>query len=279
MKYFYKKYLILAVIGALIIGIGSYLFLNKYLDRQEILVAAKDIKKGERIEDKDIILKQYLKSSIPESFIADKKKVIGKIIQIDRKKNDPVSIEMFSDAKNVNLIDNLKKDEVLLAIDLKYFEPLIDDLKVGNSISIISTQRDKELMDAFLKGSAGSQTVKDSAQTNPGTGNNTIIAIENQEQSSSGSSATTAIESISEKNYIDSNSFQLSEKIFIVNGQIIINNLEVIDIRKIINKDSNVLINNDKSNTYIYIKCSFGEAPIISLVTKEDKFKLVVGKI
>jgi hypothetical protein len=248
MKYFYKKYLILAVIGALIIGIGSYLFLNKYLDRQEILVAAIDIKKGERIEDKDVILKQYLKSSIPENFIADKKDVIGKIIQIDRKKNDPFSIEMFSDAKNVNLIDNLKKDEVLLAIDLKYFEPLIDDLKVGNLISIISTQRDKELM-------------------------------ENQEQGSPGSSAAAATESISEKNYIDSNSFQLSEKIFIVNGQIIIKNLEVIDIRKIINKDSNVLINSDKSNTYIYIKCSFGEAPIISLVTKEDKFKLVVGKI
>jgi hypothetical protein len=270
MKYFYKKYLILAVIGALIIGIGSYLFLNKYLDRQEILVAAVEIKKGERIEDKDIILKQYLKSSIPENFIADKKKVIDKIIQIDRKKNDPVSIEMFSDAKNVNPIDNLKQDEVLLAIDLKYFEPLIDDLKVGNSISIISTQRDKELMDAFLKGSI---------QTNPGTGNNTIIAIENQEQSSSGIPAATATESISEKNYIDSNSFQLSEKIFIVNGQIIIKNLEVIDIRKITGKDSNVLINSDKSNTYIFIKCSFGEAPIISLVTKEDKFKLVVGKI
>lgn len=260
MNVFYKKYLLLAVIGALIIGIGSYLFLSKYLDRQEIIVASKDIKKGEKIEDSSLIFRQYLKSSIPEGYIVDKSKLVGKIIRIDRKKNDPISMEMFSDSTVVNKVDSIKPGEILIAIDLKYFEPLADDLKEGCMISIISTQRDKELMDQINS----YQILKNQI-------------TENQLQNN-------IIQGSAEKNaagndFLDDNSYKLSDKIFMEEGQIIIRNLEVVSIRKITDKESNVLISSNKSNSCIYIICSIKEAPFVSFITKEDKFKLVVEKI
>ncbi len=47
----------LAILGALIIGAAFYLFLNNYLDRQEILVAAREISSGEKIEKDDLCFK------------------------------------------------------------------------------------------------------------------------------------------------------------------------------------------------------------------------------
>jgi hypothetical protein len=167
---------------------------------------------------------------------------------------------MFSDSVSTNKINNIKTGEVLIAIDLKYFEPVIDDLKEGCMISIISTQRDKELMDQLE-----SYQILENQLTGNQLQNNSI-------QRSTGKNT-------GNNSFLEDNSYQLSEKIFIEEGQVIIRNLEVVSIRKITDKENNLLINNNKSNSCIYLICSIKEAPFISLITKEDKFKLVVEKI
>ena len=79
-------------------------------------------------------------------------------------------------------------------------------------------------------------------------------------------------------NYLNSDVLQVSEKIVVVSSQIVIRNLEIVEIKKIANKEKNVISNNAKDTSYIYIKCSIKEAPLISRITKEDKYKIIVEK-
>ena len=68
MKKYYRKYLILAIIGSIIIGVAFYLLLNNYLDRKEIIVASRDINIGEKIGEDDLYFKEYYKNSLPETI-------------------------------------------------------------------------------------------------------------------------------------------------------------------------------------------------------------------
>ena len=45
-----KKYIILAVIGALILGAGTYFLLNIYFERVSIVAAKTNIEKGQKIK-------------------------------------------------------------------------------------------------------------------------------------------------------------------------------------------------------------------------------------
>ncbi|MDZ7837492.1 MAG: SAF domain-containing protein [Actinomycetota bacterium] len=81
-----RRYLILAILGALIIGISSYLFLNNFLDKTEILVFSKDIKVGEIIREDDLYLKYFYKNSLPDNYLVDKSEAVGQEIFIERKR-------------------------------------------------------------------------------------------------------------------------------------------------------------------------------------------------
>ncbi|HEY0088523.1 MAG TPA: SAF domain-containing protein, partial [Candidatus Lokiarchaeia archaeon] len=59
MKKYYRKYLILAITGSIIIGLAFYLLLNNYLDKREIIVASRDINAGEKIGEDDLYFKEY----------------------------------------------------------------------------------------------------------------------------------------------------------------------------------------------------------------------------
>ncbi len=145
MRNYYKKYLALGIIGAIIIGVASYLFLSNYLDKEEILVAARDIEKGEKVVETDLYLKEYYKNSLPDSYLTDKKEIIGKPINLPRLKDDYISEEMFNEEFGKNIFDHLTEGDVLIAIDIQYFEPILKELKEGDFISIISTIKDKDL--------------------------------------------------------------------------------------------------------------------------------------
>jgi len=246
MNFSYKKYLWLAVIGALIIGAGTYLFLSNYLDRQEIIVAAKDLSAGNFISDTDICIKTYLKSALPKNYLTKKSDLTGKVVMIDRKKDDPMTNDIFEKNPNQSITDSLKKGEVLLALNVSYPEPIIDELKKGSTISIVSTEMDKDLANSFYY---------DNSATDEG--------------SKDGNGAN---------NYLNSDVLQVSEKIVVVSSQIVIRNLEIVEIKKIANKEKNVISNNASDTSYIYIKCSIKEAPLISRITKEDKYKIIVEK-
>ena len=69
MKKYYWKYLILAIIGSVVIGLAFYLFLSNYLDREEIVIVSKDISAGEEIKEDDLNLKEYYKNSLPDNYL------------------------------------------------------------------------------------------------------------------------------------------------------------------------------------------------------------------
>jgi hypothetical protein len=246
MNFSYKKYLWLAVVGALIIGAGTYLFLSNYLDRQEIIVAAKDINVGDFISGTDICIKTYLKSALPKNYLTKKSDLIGKVVMIDRKEDDPITNDIFEKTPSQSIVDSLKKEEVLLALNVSYTEPILDELQKGSTISIVSTEMDKDLANSFYYGNSSiNEGLKDD--------NN-------------------------ENNYLNTDALQVSEKIVVVSSQIVIRNLEIVEIKKITNKEKNVISNNAKDIYYIYIKCSIKEAPLISRITKEDKYQIIVEK-
>ena len=138
-----RKYIILAVSGALIIGIGTFLLLNSYFEKVEIIVAKTDILSGQEIEEKDIDLIQYYKNSLPAGFIEKKEDVIGKKLMCQRKAGDPVTASVFEQEPRKSIVEKLKEGEVLMALDISYTEPLIDELVVGSCISIVSTEKEK----------------------------------------------------------------------------------------------------------------------------------------
>jgi hypothetical protein len=245
MHFSYKKYLWLAVIGALVIGLGIYLFLSNYLDRQEIIIAAQDLNAGDIIVGTDICTRTYLKSSLPKNYLTKKSDLVGKVLMIDRKKDDPMTSDIFEKKSNQSATDNLKKEEVLLALNVNYIEPILDELKKGNTISIVSTEMDDYANSYYYINSANNEELKNN--------NN-------------------------ENKYLSSDILRISEKIVIISDQIVIRNLEIVDIKKNVDKEKNVILDNSKSTFYIYIKCNIKEAPLISRITKEDKYKIIVEK-
>lgn len=246
MNFTYKKYLWLSIIGAFIIGIGIYLFLSNYLDRQEIIVAAKDIGAGKFIEDADICKKTYLKSNLPENYLTEKSELIGKVVMIDRKKSDPMTSDIFLNKSNNNITDSLTKGEVLLALNINYTEPLIDELKKGSTISIVSTEIDKDIRDSFYYSNLDTdETFKDSDY---------------------------------KYNYLNPDVFQISEKIVIASSQVIIRNIEIVEIKKITSDEKSIILSNSRNTSYVYIRCSIKEAPLISRITKDDKYKIILEK-
>ncbi len=81
------------------------------------------------------------------------------------------------------------------------------------------------------------------------------------------------------KSIIDLNSFSLDENIMIIDGQIIIKNLKIVDIKKTDTESNGLIAAKNKSSWCIFIKCSIKEAPVISRITKEDKYKIFLEKV
>ena len=118
MKNYYKRYLVLAIIGAAIIGLAFYLLLNSYLDKEEIVVASKDLPVGTIINDEDLEYREYYKNSLPEGYVIDGKEIVGGIINIDRRKHDYISSDMFEIREDEDDFSNLETGEAVIAIEV-----------------------------------------------------------------------------------------------------------------------------------------------------------------
>lgn len=258
MKNYYKRYLVLAIIGAAIIGLAFYLLLNSYLDKEEIVVASKDLSVGTVINDEDLEYKEYFKNSLPEGYMISGEEAVGSIININRKKHDYISNDMFEIRKDENDFSSLEIGETVIAIELQYTEPILLMLRNGDTVSIVSTIRDKELL-------SNNNVVKISNETNK---NSTLNDIDFQNYDDY------------QGNYIEINTFELSENIFSIDGQIIIRNLKILYIKENLNEnDGNILINNNNKTISMYFICSLEEAPLIARLTADNKYKIVYEKI
>lgn len=270
---YYKKYIVLAILGSLIIGMACYLFLNNYLDRQEILVAAKDIEKGRKIGEDDLCFKEYYKNSLPESYLTRKEDAVGRVINLDRKKDDYISMDMFGEESQKSIVYSLGKDEVLVSINVEYFEPLLGEIEIGKHISIVSTERDND-----LAGLWDSLKISNGGKEAYGYSGYSLDDIDDVDDIDN--------EDIDNKyfhdywnNYLDIATHKLSENVLLVDGQLMVRNLEVVSIKKNLVASGNVLINSNQNLVSVYIKCSLKEVPIVARLTKEGNYRIVVENL
>ena len=257
MKNYYKRYLILAIIGAAIIGLAFYLLLNSYLDKKEIIVASRDLSTGMVINDKDLEYKEYYKNSLPEGYMVAGKEIVGSIINIDRDRHDYISNDMFEIQKDEDDFSSLERGEAVIAIELQYTEPILVMLKNGDIVSIISTVRDKE----FINNNANEapNEIEESRTSNEIEFYNYVDPYED---------------------YIEKNTLELSDNIFSIDGQIIIRNLEILYIKENLSENSgNILINNNNKTINMYFICSLEEAPLIARLTADNKYKIIYEKV
>ncbi len=267
---YYRKYLALAILGALIIGAAFYLFLNNYLDRQEILVATREISSGEKIEEDDLCFKEYYKNSLPGEYLVSKEEVVGNIINIDREKDDYVSSAMFSDEPGKNILDNLAEGEILIAINVQYPEPVLEELKVGRHISIISTEKDRDVSGiGYYNASLNKDYLESSANASDDKNTSEARSYSMYENINTGAG----------RDYLDANSFQLSRDVLLIDGQLIVRNLEVISIEEYVSSSGNMLISSSGSSVSLYIKCDIRKASIIARLTQDNKYKIVIESL
>jgi hypothetical protein len=258
MKTSSKKYFVLAVAGAVIIGFGLFLLLNIYFEKTEVIVAKTDIKKNEKISEENITSVQYFKNSLPEGYMTEKNEVLGRTVTVERKKGDLLMQSVFQKGSDKNLQQDLKDGEVMMALSIVSTEPIADEIVRGSRICIVSTEREKEYSAQF--------------SSNTESQHSGMIYTENS------NSMNQYSENQLTGYLIDSRSLSLSENILVIDSQIIIKNLEVIDIRKAAAKKSNTIIGSSTENTYVFLKCNIKEAPIISRVTKDKDYKIFLEK-
>lgn len=257
MKNYYKRYLILAILGAAIIGFSVYLFLHNYLDRIKIVVAARDLKAGTVLTVDELKFQEYYSGSVPENCIILKEEITGKQINTDRRENDFISADMFGQEPEDNIFKSLSPGEVLVAIEVTHSEPILSKLRKGDLISIVSTEREKELTEIRVSGS-----------TDYDAGSGNAMDFKNMAESTGFNG-----------NYMDKNTIRLSENIIAVDGQVMVRNLEIIEIAENKKAGSSILVSEAKSIVSLYFTCSPEEAPVISRLTKEDNYKIIFEKI
>ncbi|MGM0368518.1 MAG: SAF domain-containing protein [Actinomycetota bacterium] len=240
----YKRYFILAILGALIIGLAFYLFLNNFLDSEKILVFSRDIEAGETITEEDLCYKAYYKKTLPEGYLTQKAGITGKMLHMDRKKGDYASTDILEEKKDNNLVSMLEDNEVLIAIQLPSFEPILDELTAGVRISVVSARRERDGFDNFDIGSE----IKD------------------------GEKAT-----FYNHDYLENNTFKLSRDILLVDKQIIVRELEILDLRRV-ETSQNTLINNSQKNTNVYLSCQISDAPYLAKIIQDGEFEIIVER-
>jgi hypothetical protein len=254
MVYSYKKYMIIALIGALIIGLSSYLFLNNFLERVSVIVLSHDVERGQIITEKDLENKEYYRNSLPESYVISGNEIIGKSINIDRKKGDFLREDMFEELDFLSIIGALDAGESILALNIEPSERIISELKAGDVITVMSAERDPGLLETvLLRPSYGSMPDNEDHKENFST-------------------------YIREGDYIKSTTFRISKNIISTGGQLVISGLEILEIRQDSSKSPNILITGQEDRYYVLIRCLLEEAPLLSRVLQKDSYKIVLEK-
>jgi len=256
MKNYFRRYLILAVTGSIIIGLAFYLLLNNYLDREKILVAAGHIEAGSEIKTGDLDYLEYYRNSLPEKYLSTTEGLFGKTINIERRKGDYISADMFEEeVRSTDIFSELDSGDAVIAVEIRHPEPLLDELKSGDIVTIISTVRDKDFI--ISDPNNGPADIDEA------------IAGDNNKGSTYLSS-----------DYITINTFRLSENIVSIDGQIIIRNLKIVNFQKdVIEASNSILLNNEIDSIELYFQCELEEAPIIARLTADNKYKIIFEKL
>jgi hypothetical protein len=275
MNYSYKKYVILAILGSLIIGVSVYLFLNSYLEKTGIIVLKENISKGEILNEDKITVGYYLKNSLPQGYIKNKADVLGKTINTDRFKGDYLTLQMLLAEKEKDLIKNLKPDEAIMSINIDLKEKITEELKTGKDIILVSLEKDKELEDLFYKGNINGVNL---FNNNDKVKNNNLNNLNsNVYDDSDDSGSDVAKKSDFSVNYLESSVFNISENVSLIDGYLILKNIKILEIKNFEDKSNSLLSNNGNNLTTLYLKCKINESPYLAKLTSSGKYKIIIG--
>jgi hypothetical protein len=268
MNYSYKKYVVLAILGSLIIGIAAYLFLNSYLEKIGIIVLKENISEGQIIKESNVTTGYYLKSSLPGGYLKDKEEAIGKPINTNRFKGDYLTEDMFKKEKEEDLFKNLDSDEALISINIDLKEKITEELKVNYMIMLVAIEKNKELEDLFYKENFNSDSFS-TKKDNSITVNDLNVNVNNESNSSDKLNNS--------RNYIETSTFEISENVNLIDGYLIIKNIEVLQIKNFQDKNNSLISNSGNNLTTIYLKCKINEAPYIAGLSSSGKYKIIIG--
>ncbi len=247
MNYSYKKYVVLAILGSLIIGIAAYLFLNSYLEKTGIIVLKEDISEGQIVKESSITTGYYLKNSLPEGYIKNKEEAVG---------------------NEGDLLKKLSQDESLISINIDLKEKITEELKVNYMIMLVSTEKNKELEDLFYKNNLNYAEL-------PANGGNSISGSNVNTVNSETSSGKEEIKIT--KNYLETSTFEISNNVSLIDGYLIIKNIEVLQIKNFQDKNNSLISNSGSNLTTLYLKCNISEAPYIATLSASGKYKIIIG--
>jgi hypothetical protein len=254
MIYSYKKYIAIAVIGALIIGLAAYLFLSNFLERVNVLVLSRDMETGEIVTEADLDFKEYYKNALPEGHLVYKEDAIQKSINLERKKGDFLRADMFEQKESKNILTDLMPGESIVAINIGPQEKIIQEISPGDRITIVSAEKDSDLADSIFS-------------------KNIYTANEDGQFQVQGTYA-----GIKDVDYMKNSTFDLSENITMIHGQILIKDLLVLQVKEDAPKGGNILVSGAQEDYCIYVKCLLVEAPMLAKIIQKNNYKIVLGK-
>ena len=268
MNYSYKKYVVLAILGSLIIGIAAYLFLNSYLEKIGIIVLKENIAEGQIVKESSITTGYYLKNSLPEGYIKNKEEAVGKPIGTDRFKGDYLTMDMFKKENEGDLLKKLNPGEALISINIDLKEKITEELKINYMIMLVATEKNKELEDLFYKNnlSASKLPAKEESIIS-----GSDVNTDNFDASAAGEEFNNS------RNYLETSTFEISENVSLVDGYLIIKNIEVLLIKNFQDKNNSLVSSSGNNLTTIYLKCNINEAPYIAGLSSSGKYKIIIG--
>jgi len=268
MNYSYKKYIVLAILGSLIIGIAAYLFLNSYFEKIGIIVLKEDVAEGQIVKESSLATGYYLKNSLPKGYIKNKEEAIGKPINTDRFKDDYLTKDMFKKENEGDLLKELNPDEALISINIDLKEKIIEELKINYIVMLVATEKDKEFEDLFYNNNLNSGELL-SKEDNLISGSD--VNFENHNEPASNENLNVS------RNYLETSTFKISENVSLIDGYLIIKNIEVLSIKNFQDKSGGLISNSANNLTTIYLKCNIDEAPYIAGLTSGGKYKIIIG--
>ncbi len=140
---FNRRTLILSIAALILVSIASYLLLTESQKRDPVLVAKRNIEKGEVLGEEDVIEKSIMTRDVLPNALRSKKDALGKVVLFDRVVGDQITKEVVGEELLKEYKEISKKGNVIFALNISYQDGISQIIKKGDIISIIRTKASK----------------------------------------------------------------------------------------------------------------------------------------
>lgn len=140
---FNRRTLILSIAALILVSIASYLLLTESQKRNPVLVAKRNIEKGEVLGEEDVIEKSIMTRDVLPNALKSKKDALGKVVLFDRVVGDQITKEVVGEELLKEYKEISKKGNVIFALNISYQDGISQIIKKGDIISIIRTKASK----------------------------------------------------------------------------------------------------------------------------------------